>query len=131
MRRRNPLAGPAFAGPPLSCTRLTGPDCSSRLKLVGELDLVTAEYARDALDRAQAQSRSLVCDLSDVSFVDLSGLRVLLDAAEHATLTGRRLTIAHCPAIVPRMLDLLGIQSMLDIELPMDARDRSLRRRSG
>ena len=114
MRRHNPVAGPAFADPPLTCIRLTGPDGTSRLKLVGELDLVTAEYAHRAFDRAQAESPTLVCDLRDVSFVDLSGLRVLLDASEHATLTGGRLTIAHCPAIVPRMLELLGIERALE-----------------
>jgi anti-anti-sigma factor len=83
--------------------------------LVGELDLVTAHRARAAIRRAQADTRELVCDLGDVWFVDLAGLRVLLDAAAHAKLTGGHLAVTDCPPIVPRMLQLLRLEDWLDI----------------
>jgi anti-anti-sigma factor len=83
---------------------------------VGELDLATAGGARAALGRAQAETPSLTCDLGDVWFVDLSGLRVLLDAAAHAERIRGRLTITHCPPIVPRMLRLLRLEHALTIE---------------
>ena len=85
------------------------------LMMVGELDLVTADRAQAAIRRAQNETRALTCDLGDVWFVDLSGLRVLVDATAHAKLTGGRLTIDHCPPIVPRMLRLLGLEHALEL----------------
>jgi anti-anti-sigma factor len=57
--------------------------------------------------------RPVVCDLRGVRFVDLSGLRVLLDATAHATVTRSRLTIASCPPYVLRMLEALGLENAL------------------
>jgi anti-sigma B factor antagonist len=86
-----------------------------RLMLVGELDLVTADRAREAIRRAQAQTTDLICDLGDVWLVDFSGLRVLLEAAARARQTGTRLTIADCPPFVPRMLRLLKLDAVLEV----------------
>jgi len=104
-----------LGGRPLSCGRLPDEDGAVRLWLVGALDLATANPARDAIRHAQASGRPLICDLSGVRFVDLSGLRVLLDGTAHATLTGSRLIIANCPRSVHRMLDVLGLDDALDI----------------
>ena len=87
-----------------------------RLMLVGELDLVTADRAREALRQAQDETRTLVCDLGDVWLVDFAGLRVLLDATARARQNGTCLTIANCPRFVPRMLRLLKIQDSLEIQ---------------
>ena len=100
----------------LSCFWLGAPADGGRLMLVGELDLVTADHAREAIGQAQDQTRALICDLGDVWFVDFSGLRVLLEAAERARETGARLTIASCPPLVPRMLRLLDLQDALEIQ---------------
>lgn len=116
-----PSASPGNAdGPQLSstfrCFRLLDPEGAERLMMIGELDLVTVEQANAAIHRAQNEASTLICDLGDVWFVDLSGLRVLLDAAARAKLTGRRLTLVNCPAIVPRMLQLLKLEDALEIE---------------
>ena len=95
----------------------TGPG-TSRLILVGELDLVTAPHARAAFLHAQRQTREVICDLGDVMFVDLAGLRVLLDAASHAEARNGRLAIVNCPSIVRRMLALLALEDALEIEAP-------------
>ena len=84
--------------------------------LVGELDLVTADLAREAIGNAQDETPGLSCDLGDVWFVDLAGLRVLLDAAARAGQAGVRVTITNCPPIVPRMLALLNLRDALDIQ---------------
>jgi anti-anti-sigma factor len=108
-----PLSGGVFA-----CYRDAAPAGARRLMLVGELDLVTALRAETAIRQAQAGARELICDLGDVWFVDLAGLRVLLEATERATSTGGRLTIANCPPIVPRMLRLLKLDGALAIRRP-------------
>jgi anti-sigma B factor antagonist len=52
----------------------------------GEIDLATAELVRAALGETP-RDKPVVIDLSDTSFIDCSGLRVLLD--EHGRRSGR------------------------------------------
>jgi ABC-type transporter Mla MlaB component len=95
------------AGLTFSCDRFrTG---VARLALTGELDRVTASSA------AQDESSVLICDLSGLWLVDLTGLRVLMDATAHARHTGRRLVVANAPSIVPRMLRLLKLEHALEV----------------
>ena len=101
----------------LSCCRLPDPDGAVRLMLVGELDLLTAERAHAAISRAQEDTSALTCDLGDVWFVDFAGLRVLLDAAGNARRTGGRLTLSNCPPIVARMLRVLRLGDVLEIQV--------------
>jgi len=55
------------------------------LRLVGELDLVTAPSLRDELSRHQARGLRTVLDLSGVTFLDSTGLVLLMEAArEHS-----------------------------------------------
>lgn len=86
------------------------------LTLIGELDLRTADRARDAVRRAQHDARAVICDLRDVWFVDVAGLRVLLDAAAEATRTDSRFTVTGCPPILRRMLRLLQLEDALDVQ---------------
>jgi anti-anti-sigma factor len=50
------------------------------LHLAGELDLAVKEELRAALAGARLDGRPLVLDLTDVTFLDSSGLAVLLEA---------------------------------------------------
>lgn len=102
--------------PALSWFRLPTAPGAVCLMLVGELDLVNAERAREAVHHAQDETRELICDLGDVWFVDLPGLRVLLDAAAQARLTGGRLVVTNCPPIVSRLLRLLRLEGALEIQ---------------
>jgi anti-anti-sigma factor len=106
---------PAPSSRALSCFQLPAAAGTAHLMFVGELDLVTADRARESIRHAQDESRVLVCDLGDVWFVDVAGLRVLLDAAARARLGGTRMIVAHCPPIVPRMLGLLGLEGALEL----------------
>ena len=108
-----PVAGQGFRA-----FRLPAGPGSVLLMLVGELDLATADAAREALARAQARTRALICDLGDVWFIDLAGLRVLLDATARARLTGGRLTVTNCPPILPEMLAVLRLEDRLDLQAP-------------
>ena len=51
------------------------------VELAGELDLYNAHTVRDALlDQAEKQPERLVVDLSRVTFIDSTGLGVLIEA---------------------------------------------------
>jgi anti-anti-sigma factor len=93
---------------------------AARLTMTGELDVTTASRAAVHVRRAQDESRVLICEISGLWFVDVTGLRVLVDAAVYARRTGRRLLVANAPPIVPRMLRLLGLEQAIEVpSLPL------------
>lgn len=62
--------------------------------VTGDADLSTSAQLRDQLGAAVSQApEQLVVDVSDVSFVDLSGLDVLYDAARAALGLGVTVTV--------------------------------------
>jgi anti-anti-sigma factor len=87
----------------------------ARLALTGELDLVTSAGAAVRIRQAPDESSVLICDLGGVWLVDLTGLRVLLDATAYARRSGRRLLVANAPSILPRMLRLLKLEHALEV----------------
>ncbi|MEA2152324.1 MAG: anti-sigma factor antagonist [Solirubrobacteraceae bacterium] len=64
------------------------------LTLSGELDLATVPRAQAAVDAALARgARTLILDLSAVSFIDSSGLRLFIVLHQRATAEGWRLSL--------------------------------------
>jgi anti-anti-sigma factor len=84
------------------------------LKVRGELDAVTAPQLSAELD-ARNSSRGLVIDLSELTFVDSSGIHVLADAcAEHGT----RVV---CPnGIIRRVLDIVSLSEVAPLYANLD-----------
>jgi len=88
--------------------------------LAGDLDhpAVTALSA-DLLahvtrERGDATDRTLVLDLTDVSYLASAGVRLLLRAADLAAERGRRLQLRRPPhGIVARVLQIGGVGSLL------------------
>ncbi len=65
------------------------------LKLVGELDLVTAPLLREELTRHQTRGVRVVLDLSEVQFIDSTGLVLLMESSREAdVLVSRNLSPA-------------------------------------
>ena len=83
------------------------------VSIAGELDVASSGHARDALRRAQGESACVRCDLSALSFLDMSGLHVLVDAATDARRAGGDLAIAACSPAVRRLLALLELDDRL------------------
>jgi anti-anti-sigma factor len=76
----------------------------------GELDLATSDRLQTALDAVDASTPLIVLDLSGVSFLDASGLRVLIEAKR--TL-GERLTLLPGAPAVQRLFALTGTDAAL------------------
>lgn len=70
----------------------------------GEIDLATKDRLHEALAPLLKDDRPLLLDLSQVTFIDCSGLRVL-QAAHHAH---RRFAVVAPSVAVTRLLDLAG-----------------------
>jgi len=81
--------------------------------LDGELDLATVPVAEQAINRVAGNVKTLVLDLRKLSFLDSSGLRLILSTDE--AVESRRVVIVRGPAQVDRVFDLTGTGARLDI----------------
>ena len=80
----------------------------------GEIDLTTAPALRHALDAASHVATRIVLDFSLVTFIDSSGLAVLLDAYKHRQLGHQiSLCLGSTGKIVRRVLEITHINTML------------------
>jgi anti-anti-sigma factor len=71
----------------------------------GELDIHTAPELTTALDRCTDQHRVVIVDVSDLTFVDSTGLKVLVGARNRA---GDRFLLAGTSPALERLLELTG-----------------------
>lgn len=79
--------------------------------LAGELDLHTNPRAAEALGDG-ADGRTVIVDMSDLSFMDCAGYRAIVAARRHANQRGATLTLAHAhgePSTLLALLDELGL----------------------
>lgn len=85
--------------------------------LVGELDVLTAPDVRTTLfDLAASGEPSVVVDLTNLTFIDSTGLGVLVGAHERFRLDSGELTLRNATRPVARVLDLSGVKRVLHVE---------------
>jgi anti-sigma B factor antagonist len=76
----------------------------------GDIDVATAPLLAQELDRLIESGAVLVLlDAGDVSFVDSSGIRVIVDAGNRLRERGGRLLIEHVSAAMERILEVAGL----------------------
>jgi stage II sporulation protein AA (anti-sigma F factor antagonist) len=93
------------------------PSDQSVVVVLGELDLATVPRLRCVVSgEVEAGKSDLVVDLVGVEFIDLSGMRALLNFAEQAKDKGGRLRLQAPSRPVRRLLDLLGLHEHLPIK---------------
>ena len=79
------------------------------VSILGEIDLGTAHRLNEAaLEAMQACGPSVVLDLSGVTFMDSTGLKVLLAVHKRAELAGGRLVLAGATRSVTRVVSITG-----------------------
>ena len=91
-----------------SCTNSCHGADAAWVQAVGDLDLAGLPDLELALREALASSQLVVLDLQELSFIDVVGVRALVDASVRAVCDGRRLMVAFAPAHVVRTLELTG-----------------------
>jgi anti-anti-sigma factor len=112
MRRMLAEATPAFA----ATTSREGD--SAVLTLEGEFDFGVEERARAALEQTR-DARVLVIDLRELTFMDSSGVHLLLEARDLCHASGRMLLVVPGPPMVQRGLAALDLESeFLFVEAP-------------
>jgi anti-sigma B factor antagonist len=81
----------------------------------GHLDLHTAHHLADALQPLLGDDRyTVLVDLSGVTFLDSTGLTCLITAYRTARSTGARLALIAPSQPVRKMLQLTGVDQVLD-----------------
>jgi anti-anti-sigma factor len=82
--------------------------------LAGELDLANAADVAQELARVEAtDAEAIVVDLSQLEFIDSTGIRVLLEADARSRSDSCRLTLLRPPDRVLRVFKITGIDSRL------------------
>lgn len=100
----------------------------------GDLDLASAEQLEGKLlALLERRLRQLVIDLSELEFMDLSGMRVILQCAELAAHAGIGISIEPGEGGPRRLLELCGCLELLRLASPrpaagMRSRDETHRR---
>lgn len=84
--------------------------------LRGEIDAYSAPRLADRFTSLPAGNDDIVIDMAEVSFMDSSGLRVLLELHERAGQVGRRLVL-HTPSpSVTKVLEVSGLSDHFTVE---------------
>jgi anti-anti-sigma factor len=109
---------PTFAKALLACESHPVASGYERVSAVGEIDLATGPRLADALRAAQARAPRVVLDLSGATFIDASGVRILLAADLRARTKAGTFAIARPTSPVERVLQLLRADRALAILRP-------------
>lgn len=89
-------------------------------KLIGELDECTAEYVRMSLDTLLSETcfvpnAKIVLDFSNVSFMDSTGIGVLLGRYNKFVKKNIELNISNPPAHIDKILKMSGIYRLMPL----------------
>ena len=85
----------------------------TRLQLCGELDIASGELVAKRLAMLRERGESVVLDLDELTFIDASGIRLVLAAAEDARQDGWAFTVTHGSRQVQRVFVLLNLDKHL------------------
>jgi anti-sigma B factor antagonist len=88
----------------------------ARVRVIGEVDLCTAPLLEQALVRELDAASELLLDLSEVSFLDSSGLHAIGSAARTARANGPMLIVdSPLPAQARRVIEITGLEELLHV----------------
>ena len=96
----------------------TGTDALVEARVVvisGEIDLAVADDLRATLTKGVDSSTALVIDMSEVTFIDSTGISALVAAARRARERGGWIRLAGPQRSPRRVLTIAGVDSLLPI----------------
>ena len=101
-----------LAAPPLTITVI--PDGATlTLHLDGQLDLSTAGTFRSCLDHIDPAVRSVVLDLTQLAFMDSTGIGCFVQARRDLAVGLRTFSVVHPPDRIRFVFDLMGLTDLL------------------
>jgi anti-anti-sigma factor len=99
--------------PPFECSWRPGGSGAAWVHVAGELDLASSFTLEQTLREAQQCARVVVLDLRELTFIESSGVRVILDAAGGVRRGEGRLILVRGPPHVDRAFTLTRVSSQI------------------
>jgi anti-sigma B factor antagonist len=91
-------------------------DGLAHVVLTGELDLSTIDRLEQELARVEGEGPGVVAlDLSRLTFLDSSGLRVIVSADQRARREKRRFVVVRGPETVQRVFSITRLDEQLEL----------------
>jgi anti-sigma B factor antagonist len=99
------------------------------LALTGDLDLASVPTLQAHLKAIAETDDNLIVEMSGLKYIDSSGAKALLDAHRLYARTGRQVGLAAPSPMTRRILELLGLETVLPVFATVDTALQMLRRR--
>lgn len=99
---------------------LEGMDGSMVVFAAGEIDLATSPTLREVMVEAVESQRHLIVDLSAVSFLDSTGLSVLLRTNQRIAATHKSMSLVGPTGIVAKVLRITGVDQAIPVHPNLD-----------
>jgi anti-sigma B factor antagonist len=109
---------PSFGVPPEQGLEvvLEDRDGTQRIALTGELDVSTVPRFNNAVSEARlSRCHTVIVDLSNLRFMDSTGLSALLVAEMHARTRNQRFAVVRGPRHVQELFRLTGVDHFLEV----------------
>ena len=104
----------ALAGPSFEIRESVDADGAARVTLIGELDIAVADGVEERLGQLRGEGRRVRLDLSQLEFIDSSGVRVLVIGLKRSRESDHELAVdRNVSGPVRRMIEIMGIASQL------------------
>jgi anti-anti-sigma factor len=97
-------------------------DDASLVRVAGEIDVCTIVKLRRELDAARDEGVTVLLDLSDVTFIDSTGLHLLLEASRDSAGSEWGFFILRPSHVVQRLIDVSGTGDLLMLVDPVPER---------
>jgi anti-anti-sigma factor len=85
------------------------------IRVRGEVDTATAPQMGQAIDGQMERRRRIILDLSEVEFMDLHGLAVLMRASRRARTEGGSFAVERPSPVVVRLFELVRLDGEIRI----------------
>ena len=97
----------------------------TRLAIRGELDMASAPTLKQHLeDCGRDGAEVIMLDIRDLSFIDSSGLGVLIQARDHSKRNGHRFLMVGATRPARRLFEITGTEFLIDEPDAVDVVDR-------
>ena len=88
------------------------------VRVTGEIDVSTVDVLRCQLGTAREEGTTVLLDLSGVTFIDSTGLHLLLEASHSSAVTDWGFSVVRPSRVVRRLIEVSGAADLLMIVDP-------------
>lgn len=102
--------------PSSAATRITRTGRQATVSVTGEIDIGTSPGLDACLERCLAEGcTEIVLDVTEMTFIDSSGLAVVAFVTKALKLRGGRVTLRNASPTVQKLLDIVGLAAFFEV----------------